>query len=159
MGINFLPGRGSYVTVEDKVYLRKIDNTTLEITAYLTNNGLTDSGYVTITVFVKDADGISLSKAEKDVGVIPSKTTRGTVLTPTVPIGQKYYVDILVFEGGKKIESAKSPTPTVGYGAGGLGLSKERVAEKPTIPGFEGFMAIIAVCLAIAILRREKNRR
>lgn len=159
MGVNFLPGKGSHVILEDKVYFEVIDNTILRITTYVTNDGLTDSGHVKLTAFVKDSAGLSQSKCDEEVGVIPSETTREVVLTTTVPLGRDYSIDILVFESGKKLElGTGGPKAPSGYGAGEWQLSKQRVTEKPGVPGFEALPLIGAFAIALLIFKKLRKK-
>jgi hypothetical protein len=161
-GITFLPGRNSHVTLDEQVYFTRVDNTTLNVIIYITNDGLTDSGDIDITLYIKDSQGISQSKCQQHVGAIGSGKTKEITFTTQATPDKKYDVDILVFENGKKILSGsgnvQSPTITGTTGAGeGVVIGKEE-KPKPAIPGFETLLLLCAILIALLIVKKHKRK-
>lgn len=161
-GITFLPGRNSHVTLDEQVYFTRVDNTTLNVIIYITNDGLTDSGDVDVTLYITDSQGISQSKCEKHIGVIGSDKTKELTFTTQATPDKKYYVDTLVFENGKKILSGsgtvQSSTISGTTGAGEGVVLGEREKMKPTIPGFETLLLLPALLVALLVVKKCKRK-
>ncbi|MBU2565588.1 MAG: hypothetical protein KJ655_04980 [Candidatus Thermoplasmatota archaeon] len=163
-GITFLPGRNSHVTLDEEVYFTRVDNTTLNVIIYITNDGLTDSGDVDITLYVTDSQGISQSQCKQQVGVIGSDKTKEITFTTQATPDKKYNVDVLVFEDGKKTLSGsgtlQSPTVSGTTGAGEGVVIEERKYQKPPTPtpGFETLLLLCAIPIALLVIKRHKRK-
>ena len=166
-GITFLPGRNSHVTLDEQVYFTRVNNTTLNVIIYLTNDGLTDSGNIDVTMYIKDSQGISQSECEQHVGVIGSDKTKKITFTTQATPDKKYNTNILVFENGKKILSGSGTlqSPTIGgttgpTGAGeGVVLEKREYEKPPTpTPGFETLLLLCAIPIALLFVKRYKRK-
>jgi len=161
-GITFLPGRNSHVTLDEQIYFTRVNNTTLNVITYITNDGLTDSGDIDITLYIKDSQGISQSKCQQHIGVVGSGKTKEITFTTQATPDKKYDVDILVFENGKKILSGsgdmQSPIITGTTSAGeGVVIGKQEM-EKPAIPSFETSLLLCAIPLALLLVKKHKMK-
>jgi len=162
-GITFLPGRNSHVTLDEQVYFTRVDNTTLNVIIYITNDGLTDSGDVDITLYIKDSQGISQSKCQQQIGVIGSGKTKEITFTTQATPDKKYDVDMLVFENGKKILSGsgnvQSPTTIISTTGAGEGVVlEEREKMAPAMPGFETLLLLCAIPIALLFVKKHKRK-
>ncbi len=162
-GITFLPGRNSHVTLDEQVYFTRVDNTTLNVIIYITNDGLTDSGDVDITLYITDSQGISQSQCKQHVGVIGSDKTKEITFTTQATPDKKYNVDILVFENGKKTLSGsgtlQSPTISGPTGAGEGVVIGEREKTAPAMPGFETLFLLCGFLIALFVIKRHKRKQ
>ena len=90
-------------------YSKKVQNnvTTITITSYITNDGLSDSGDIRLKIFVEDQQGISHEEGEKEVGSLPSQKTQEVQIDVVVKESERYSVDALLFEDDKRIVSSE----------------------------------------------------
>jgi hypothetical protein len=166
--VSLSPGVNSNVHFEDKMYYTKNVNdaiTTIKITTYITNEGISDSGEIRIKMFVKDNKGISQSETEKDIGSISSHKTKEVVLDINVKESESYYVDALLFEDDERIVSSQgkftAPTPSEPNQTTGGDFSPDEERAKSSksklgAPGFEGVF-FIAVLIAMVMTIRKKR--
>ncbi len=166
--VSLSPGVNSNVHFEDKMYYTKNVNnniTTIKITTYITNEGISDSGEIRLKMFVKDNKGISQSEVEKVIGSISSHKTEEVVLDIDVKESESYFVDALLFEDDQRIVSSQgeftAPTPSEPkQKTGGDFSTDEEKAESLKkefgSPGFESTI-FIAVLIAIALVVRKKK--
>jgi hypothetical protein len=161
------PGVNSNLHFEDKMYYsKKVSNnvTTITIIAYITNEGISDSGDVRLKVFVEDQEGISQSVGEKDVGVIPSHKTEEVEIDVEVPDSLRYDVDALLFEDDERIITGRgdftAPTASDPEAKSGGDFSpyEERDEDAKAefgAPGFEAMVIIMAFLFFIVYPRRR----
>jgi hypothetical protein len=166
------PGANSYVHFEDEMYYKKSTSgsnvTTITITSFITNDGISDSGEIKIKLFVDDRDGLSQSEAEKTIDKIPARTTQEIQIDVVVEDSESYDVDTLLFEDDQRIvrnegyfrtpEPATSADKSTG---GTFDTDTERSEEGKdySSPGFEAveIAMIIAVLLIFFRVRRKKK--
>jgi len=163
------PGVNSYVHFEDKMYYsKKVENniTTITITSYITNEGLSDSGEVRIKIFVKDQKGISHSVGEKEVGTIPSHKTEEVLIDVVISESERYSVDALLFEDDEHVVSSKgdftAPITTEPKQTTGGAFSPDEEREESTkkdysTPGFELLELILSVLVLLFLIKRKER--
>jgi hypothetical protein len=162
------PGVNSYVHFEDKMYYsKKVDNniTTITITSYITNDGISDSGDIRVKIFVEDKQGISHSEAEKEIGSIASHKTKEVLIDVVVSESESYNVDALMFEDDERIVSseggftapAAAETKETG-GAFSPDEEREDGASKDfSTPGF-GILEVVVIAFVFTIFLKKKKR-
>lgn len=162
------PGVNSYVHFEDKMYYsKKVQNnvTTITITSYITNEGLSDSGDIRLKIFVEDQKGISQEEGVKEVGSIPSHKTKEVQIDVVVKESESYSVDALMFEDDKRIVSSEgdftAPTSTEAKETGGAfspDEDREDGASKGfATPGF-GLLEVILIAFVFTIFLKGRKR-
>jgi len=162
------PGVNSYVHFEDKMYYsKKVQNnvTTITITSYITNEGLSDSGDIRLKIFVEDQQGISQKEAEKEVGSITSHKTKEVQMNVVVKESERYNVDALLFEDDKRIVSSEgdftAPTSIEDKETGGAFSPEEEredgASKGFSTPGFE-VLEIIFIAFIFTIFVKGKKR-
>lgn len=164
MVYNLRPGQSTYLTFEN-VYFERVDNETLHVTVYITNDGLSDSHRVKAIMYVTDSQSLSQTKSVEQVGVIRSETTEEVTFTASVIKDQKYSVEVLIFDGGKLTlkGSGTLQTYTTYYGAqteaqAGTGyLSETREQDRVSVPGFEMVPLTFSLLVAVLVYKRRRN--
>lgn len=166
--VSLTPGVNSDLHFEDKMYYsKKVSNdvTTITITAYITNEGISDSGDIRLKVFVKDQEDISQSVGEKDIGVIPSHKTEEVEIDVVVPDSTRYDVDALLFEDDQRVVTGRgdftAPTPSNEDASSGGDFSPDEERDESAkaefgTPGFEAAV-LIAIMIIFTIIMKKKR--
>ena len=161
------PGANSYVHFEDEMFYSKSVSssnvTTITITSYITNEGISDSGEIKIKMYIKDRDELSQSEAEKTIDSIPAQTTEEIQIDVIVEDSESYDVDTLLFEDGQRIissegyfrtpDNAQDDSPS----GGAFSADEESSGEQKEYasPGFE-VVLIVAFLLIFFRIRRKR---
>ena len=159
------PGANSYVHFEDEMFYSKSVSssnvTTITITSYITNEGLSDSGEIKIKMFIKDRDQLSQSEAEKTIDSIPAQTTEEIELDVIVEDSESYDVDTLLFEDDQRIVSSegyfRTPDNAQADGSSGGAFSADEESSEDqkeyATPGFEVVEVVVIVAFLLIFFR------
>jgi len=164
------PGANSFVHFEEEMYYSKNKSstnvTTITITSYVTNEGISDSGEIKIKMFIEDRDGLSKSEAEKTIDSIPAKTTEEIHLDVIVEDSESYDVDTLLFENDKRIISSEGyfRTPSSQQddkSTGGTFSTDEESSDEQksySTPGFEAVELVLIILVFLFFIRKRRDR-
>ena len=164
------PGANSYVHFEDEMFYSKSVSssnvTTITITSYITNEGISDSGEIKIKMYIKDRDELSQSEAEKTIDSIPAQTTEEIQIDVIVEDSESYDVDTLLFEDGQRIissegyfrtpDNAQDDSPS----GGAFSADEESSGEQKEYasPGFEVVEVVLIVAFLLIFFRIRRKR-
>lgn len=152
------------------------NRTTLEVSSWLTNRGDDAAGGLRTTVILRQADSHLVAAREStDVGQIGPGRTATADTTLTVPAGYNYYVDVVLWNDGVIVDTARAvvnldPTETISANQttrevelrvsdferreGGTDTGATPQETSAQTPGFGPIVAVIAL-LAVALLARR----
>lgn len=172
-------GNDTLPSVQTAVEQSGDDEVTLNVSAYLTNEGGAATGDLAVQFVVRQAEsGLVAARSRVPLGRIPAQHTVAPSSLVTVPDGYNYYVDAILWKGGVIVDSARGvanldPEESIRVNRsgeeGGLQVSDfERdvgdggAPEQPTegqrrtaAPGFGAGLALLALAGAALLARRH----
>jgi len=81
---------------------------TLNVSAYLTNDGGDETGDLSVQFVLRQAEsGIVADRVRVPLGAVPAQHTVAPGARVTVPDGYNYYVDAILWRGGVVVDSAR----------------------------------------------------
>jgi hypothetical protein len=149
-------------------YKKSIRNneTTITITSYITNDGISDSGEIKIKLFIEDSNGLSHSEAEKTIGSISAHKTEEILLNVVVIDSERYNVDTILFEDGQRVISSggyfRTPATSEPYqSTGGTFDMEEGESDQKdfSTPGFEALELIIIILIILIFISIRRRKR
>jgi len=171
-------GNDTLPSVQTAVEAAGDDEVTLNVSAYLTNEGGEERGDLSVQFVVRQADsGLVAERTRVPLGTVPAQHTVVPSATVTVPDGYNYYVDAILWKGGVIVDSARGVANLAPAGSlqvdrdeeeGGLQVSDferdDDAAGEPTpgpqgtraqSPGFGAGVALLALLGAALFARRQ----
>jgi hypothetical protein len=174
------PGNDTLPSVQTAVESVEDEEVTLNVSAYLTNQGGEAAGDLSVQfVLVQAESGIVAERTRVPVGSVPALHTVTPATLVTVPDGYNYYVDALLWKGGVMVDSARGvanldPDESIrvnrsgeagglqvgefarGDGADAGGPTPEPDAARQTAaPGLGVGVAVLALAAAALFARRQ----
>jgi hypothetical protein len=165
------PGANSFVHFEEEMFYSKsvssTNVTTITITSYITNEGISDSGEIKIKMFIEDRDGLSQSEAEKTIDSIPAHSTEEVLMDVVVEDSESYDVDTLLFEDDQRIVTNEGyfrtpDRPMTDPSSGGSFDTDEGFRSDDqkdySSPGFEAVEIVLIVAILLIFFRVRRKR-
>lgn len=101
-------GNDTLPSVQTRVEGSDGDRVTLEVSAYLTNEGGAETGDLSLEFVLRQAEsGIVADRTRVSLDDVPPQHTVTPGALATVPDGYNYYVDAILWKGGVIVDSAR----------------------------------------------------